>query len=358
MYEENFKASEDLLHAANKKRRKIPRAGGEEHGWWNSTLYSYAFLGDDITCQHNFRMNRATMELTHNLLSSAGYLQDNTCRSPNLRVPGFFKLSVCLYYMAHGRGLAKVVADCGSLGESTVRKYIQEFCDGVFVVLKPIYMPMTPPSAEQFEAIRANFAARRGVPNVGMAVDGTHIPFAPTDEATKNDYHNYKGWYSILVLAWVNSFYLFVDADVGHAGRAGDNGVMKESWMFEQIQANPELWLGKDGMVAADGGASDGGVHLLNPIARACTPEDLWYNFCHSSTRCVRNTCNRRGDTEGVYMYAYIYTYPCVFICKYTYICIYMYIYVCIKMDIYIYIYIYTYIYLFMYTSVYMWVRI
>ena len=32
MYEENFKASEDLLHAANKKRRKIPRAGGEEHG--------------------------------------------------------------------------------------------------------------------------------------------------------------------------------------------------------------------------------------------------------------------------------------------------------------------------------------
>jgi len=67
MYEENFKASEDLLHAANKKRRKIPRAGGEEHGWWNSTLYSYAFYGDDITCQHNFRMNRATMQLTHNL---------------------------------------------------------------------------------------------------------------------------------------------------------------------------------------------------------------------------------------------------------------------------------------------------
>ena len=77
--------------------------------------------------------------------------------------------------MAHGRGLAKVVADCGSLGESTVRKYIEEFCDGVFVVLKPIYMPMTPPSAEQLEAIRANLTARRGVPNVGMVVDGSRI---------------------------------------------------------------------------------------------------------------------------------------------------------------------------------------
>ena len=32
MYEENFEVSEDLLQAVNKKRRKIPRAGGEEHG--------------------------------------------------------------------------------------------------------------------------------------------------------------------------------------------------------------------------------------------------------------------------------------------------------------------------------------
>jgi hypothetical protein len=165
---------------------------------------------------------------------------------------------------------------------------MEEFCDGVFAVLKPIYMPSTPPSPEHLAEIRANFAARRGVPGVAMAVDGTHIPFAPPDEATRGDYRNYKGWYSILVLAFVNSFYLFVDADVGAAGKSGDNSVMKTSWLMQQIQQDPTSWLGVDGMIAADGGASDGGEFLLNPITMASTRPDLWYNFCHSSTRCVQ----------------------------------------------------------------------
>jgi hypothetical protein len=208
------------------KRRVVLRAGCGKHGWWNSTVYAYAYTGDDQTVQENFRMNRATMQLTHTNLSSKGYLKDSMCRDRKKRVPGFFKLSICLYFMAHGRALSKVVADCGSLGSSTVRKYMEEFCDGVFAVLKPIYMPSTPPSPEHLAEIRANFAARRGVPGVAMAVDGTHIPFAPPDEATRGDYRNYKGWYSILVLAFVNSFYLFVDADVGSAGKSGDNSVM------------------------------------------------------------------------------------------------------------------------------------
>ena len=90
---------------------------------------------------------------------------------------------------------------------------------------------------------------------------------------------------SILILAFVNSFHLFVEADVGHAGRAGDNGVLKQSAFMAKVYANREAWLGKDGCIAADGGASDGGDILLNPIPGASEPEDEWYNFCHSSTR-------------------------------------------------------------------------
>jgi hypothetical protein len=233
-----------------KKRRVILRAGGQKHGWWQSTLYSYAYYGDEQTCQENFRMNRVTMAHIHSTLAAKGYLKDNTCRDPQKRVPGFFKLAICLYFMAHGRALAKVVGDCGSMGESTVRKYMDDFCDGVFAVLQPIYMPRTPPPPERVQEIRANFAARRGVPGVAMAVDGTHIPFAPPDEVTKGDYRNYKGWYSILVLAFVNSFHLFVDADVGAAGKSGDNTVMKTCWLMEEIRKDPEAWLGRDGMIA------------------------------------------------------------------------------------------------------------
>ena len=54
---------------------------------------------------------------------------------------------------------------------------------------------------------------------------------------------------------------------------------------MEELSRNREAWLGSEGMVAADGGASDGGDILLNPIANPTQPEDQWYNFCHSSTR-------------------------------------------------------------------------
>lgn len=141
-------------------------------------------------------------------------------------------------------------------------------------------MPSEPPPPERLQRVREEFAARRGIGNVAMAVDGTHCPFRGGA-----DYRNYKGWESILLLAFVNSFHLFVDGDVGAPGRAGDNTVLAQSWMMQQVGENPESWLGPGGMIAADGGASDGGQRLLNPVFNPREPIDMYYNFCHSSTR-------------------------------------------------------------------------
>ena len=51
---------------------------------------------------------------------------------------------------------------------------------------------------------------------------------------------------------------------------------------------NPEervKWLGENGFIDADGGASDGCDLLLNPIPNARRVRDKWFNFCHPSTR-------------------------------------------------------------------------
>ena len=62
-----------------------------------------------------------------------------------------------MYFLAgHGHGDVKAAADAGSVGKSTVRKYLDEFCDGVFKVLRPIYMPSTPPSPEIIQQIRSH----------------------------------------------------------------------------------------------------------------------------------------------------------------------------------------------------------
>ena len=104
----------------------------------------------------------------------------------------------------------------------------------------------------------------------------------------EDNYRNYKGWGSTLVVAFVNAFHLFVDVDVGFPGRSGDNTVLNHySWIMDQIKADPEAWLGKDGVVLGDGGASDGDGVFMNPYCDPKTPGEGWFNFCHSSTRFV-----------------------------------------------------------------------
>jgi hypothetical protein len=103
----------------------------------------------------------------------------------------------------------------------------------------------------------------------------------------KDVYRNYKGWHSILLVAYVNSMHLIVNPFVAGTGRTSDNGALKWCAFLQKLQ-NPEervKWLGQDGLVAGDGGTSDNKGILLTPIPGATELEDLWYNFCHSSTR-------------------------------------------------------------------------
>ena len=288
----------------NKARRRVIKR--TEGGWEKSTINSYVTNGDAGTYRLNFRVSKATFGCILEKLSSAGYLRTNASNNPQYRMTAGFKLGVVLYFMAgHGRGDIKAVGDAASLGKSTVLGYIDEFCRGVARVLKPIYMPSTPPSAENLEHIRAQFASRRGIRNVALAIDGSHIPYKPQDAATAADFRNYKGWNSILFVGFVNSFHLFADAEVGACGKSGDNSVLATSWLMQQIGENPEAWLGENGVIAGDNGASDGGKYVLNPVPLPSTLEDFFYNFCHSSTRFfVEETFGRWKNRFRFLLYA------------------------------------------------------
>ena len=281
-----------VINSVKRRRREIPRS---KDGWRGSTMYGYVYGQynergtwvpvDNKLYKYNFRMSMGTVQHVHERLSAKGFCVDSTPRNPAHQVPGLFKVCVALYYMGHCKGTVKFAADAASLGESTVQAYVDEFCDGVIAVLGPEYMPATPRGPEYLKLVRENFAARRGVPNVAMAVDGTHVPFKVDDATTASDYLNYKHWHSILVLAFVDSLYCFVDATVGHPGKCGDNGLLQKCWLMDEIAKDPEGYLGPDGVIAADGGASDHGGFLLNPINAPTSTKEHWYNFAHSSTR-------------------------------------------------------------------------
>ena len=283
-------------------RRVVERARGK---WRGSTIAGYLRGGDDKTYCENFRMNRKAFDKLLALVKHTAFAQSDeaehvqlhkctTRRSrqsiayarahtdpPTTR----FKLAVCLYAMAQG-GRFKLIGDAASLGKSTVRKWMVLFCDAILKVVRPIYMPATPFSPDERDAVQGQFASRRGLPNVTLACDGSHVPYHPRGgKKTKMQYRNYKGWTSILAVAFVDSYYRFFDIDVGFPGRAGDNTVLGSNPLMATISADPDKWLGKQGVILGDSGASDGDAVFLNPYHNPTEPDKCWFNFCHSSTR-------------------------------------------------------------------------
>ncbi|KAL3189882.1 hypothetical protein MRX96_020895 [Rhipicephalus microplus] len=70
---------------------------------------------------------------------------------------------------------------------------------------------------QEFEAVTG---FRQGV----GALDGCHFPISPPKEHA-TDYYNYKGWYSIILLALVDHRYRFRYINVGAPGRCHDSHV-------------------------------------------------------------------------------------------------------------------------------------
>jgi hypothetical protein len=256
-------------------------------GWQGSTMYGYLYnQSPDVIAQvyrTNFRVTPETFKQLDAAISASGHAfvpRMGVVKTGRTLKPVSFKLGTCLYLLAIG-ACTKATADVASVGKSTVELWLKQFADACFTVLRPAYMPAKPLSTSLLEVVRSEFSARRGICTAAMACDGSHVPF----RTHHNDYRNYKGWYSTLVVAFVNSFYLFVDGTCGYPGRAGDNTVLRTAWLMKQILADPEAWLGPDGVVLGDSGASDADGIFMNPYPNPKTPQEFYFNFCHSSTR-------------------------------------------------------------------------
>ena len=73
------------------------------------------------------------------------------------------------------------------------------------------------PTGERMHDVVNGFKNRWGMPQVGGAVDGIHIPIiAPVDHHA--DYYNRKGCYSVVMQAVVDFRHRFMDVKVGWPG--------------------------------------------------------------------------------------------------------------------------------------------
>jgi len=182
-------------------------------------------------------------------------------------------------------GNLQATSDAAHIAKATLHKWLnyKQFGLGVRDVFGPQYM--RPPTSPELDEIRENFFARRGIPGVALAVDGTHVPYVPEIATARADYMNYKGWSSVAVVAFVNSFYMFQQVEVGHPGRASDLTITRESKYMSLILSEPERFLGSYCCIVGDGGYGGSDEKILTPYPTPMNLTERWFNFCHSSTR-------------------------------------------------------------------------
>ena len=124
-------------------------------------------------------------------------------------------------------------------GVSTARKIILDVCMAIWDVLAPMYMPV--PSEDKWKSIEDDFYERWNFPNCIGDTDGKHVMIQyPFNSGSL--FHNYKSYFSIVLLAFASAEYRFVMVDVGAYGSSNDSGVQNHTTFFKSLRnKNPDV---------------------------------------------------------------------------------------------------------------------
>ncbi|KAL3222874.1 hypothetical protein MRX96_028306 [Rhipicephalus microplus] len=184
-----------------------------------------------------YRMSPATFDVLHSLVKEMLTKDQCPSREP---ISSGERLALTLRYLSSGM-LVRDAAMAFRVGIETARKIIHETCTVLWEVLVPEYMKT--PTEEEWREIAAGFCNRWQFPNCIGAVNGKHIQIKCPPQ-----------WepISIVLMAVVDSQYLFRLVNVGAPGRFSDGGILQDSPIGERLHEG-ELSLPRAAMLPRSG---------------------------------------------------------------------------------------------------------
>ncbi|KAH7959050.1 hypothetical protein HPB49_007702 [Dermacentor silvarum] len=151
------------------------------------------------------------------------------------------RLAMTLRYLSSG-DVMQDIALSFRVGISTARLAVRVTCRALWSRPQPLYMPK--PNTATWLHVAEGFRHTWQFPNCLGAVDGKHVHIKCPGKSGSM-YFNYKGTYSIVLLAVADSNYKFVVVDVGAYGKQSDGGVLEQS-IFGRLLDEGKLQLPRD----------------------------------------------------------------------------------------------------------------
>ncbi|XP_062602287.1 uncharacterized protein LOC134263958 [Saccostrea cucullata] len=148
-------------------------------------------------------------------------------------IPPAERLSITLRFLATGDTYQSLVY-LYRIPKQTLSTIIPETCTAIYNVLKERYLKV-PSTPEEWERIANDFEMKWNFPNCIGAIDGKHITIRnPVGSGSR--FYNYKGFYSIVLMAVVDADYNFIYIDIGCNGRISDGGIFARCSLHERLE--------------------------------------------------------------------------------------------------------------------------
>ena len=138
------------------------------------------------------------------------------------------QLAVALRFLATGESYT-ILQYQFRISKSSLSLLIPKVCLAISEYLSSLIT--CPDTTEKWKKIGNNFQVKWQLRNCLGAIDDKHVCILQPS-GTGSNYYNYKGFFSIVLLAVVGANAEFIFADVGCQGRISDGGVLRNTYNF------------------------------------------------------------------------------------------------------------------------------
>ncbi|XP_068089476.1 uncharacterized protein [Hyperolius riggenbachi] len=143
------------------------------------------------------------------------------------------RLLLTLRFLASGHSYSSLHLEF-RLGKSTIQGIVLSTCSLLWKKLQPRYMPF--PDTQKWLQVADLYWRRCNFPHCIGANDGKHVRVV-CPPCTGSKYFNYKKFFSLVMLAIVDSDYQFLYLDVGSYGSSSDSTIFKNSKFGRLLQS-------------------------------------------------------------------------------------------------------------------------